>query len=67
MKIFNMFSTGQIYFAIFFVIAFVITMIIVYRKDLKALKPFYKGTYWIFLFFLIFIGFLFLIKFLMKD
>ncbi len=62
-----MFSTGQIYFAIFFVIAFITTMIIVYRKDLKTLKPFYKGTYWVFLGFLAFIGLLFIIKFLMKD
>jgi hypothetical protein len=62
-----MFSTGQIYFAIFFIIAFVITMILVYRKDLKVLKPFYKGTYTIFIGFIIFIGLLFLIKFLMKD
>ena len=67
MKIINMFSTGQIYFAIFFIIAFVITMILVYRKDLKILKPFYKGTYTIFIGFIIFIGLLFLIKFLMKD
>jgi len=62
-----MFTTGQIYFAIFFIIAFVITMILVYRKDLKVLKPFYKGTYTIFIGFIIFIGLLFLIKFLMKD
>ena len=62
-----MFSTGQIYFAIFFVIAFITTMIVVYRKDLKTLKPFYKGTYWVFLGFLAFIGLLFIIKFLMKD
>ncbi|UGS24619.1 hypothetical protein [Flavobacterium channae] len=62
-----MFSTGQIYFAIFFLIAFVTTMVIVYRKDLKALKPFYKGTYWILIGFLIFIGLLFLIKIVMKD
>jgi hypothetical protein len=62
-----MFSTGQIYFAVFFIIAFVITMITVYRKDLKVLKPFYKGTYWIFIGFLIFIGLLFLIKVLMKE
>ena len=62
-----MFSTGQIYFAIFFIIAFVITMILVYRKDLKILKPFYKGTYSIFIGFIIFICLLFLIKFLMKD
>ncbi|MFY8067202.1 MAG: hypothetical protein ACOVMS_03645 [Flavobacterium sp.] len=67
MKIFNMFSTGQIYFAIFFIIAFVITMILVYRKDLKVLKPFYKGTYWVFVGFLVFIGLLFVIKVLMKD
>ena len=62
-----MFSTGQIYFAVLFIIAFVITMITVYRKDLKVLKPFYKGTYWIFIGFLIFIGLLFLIKVLMKE
>ena len=67
MKIFNMFSTGQIYFAIFFIIAFVITMILVYRKDLKVLKPFYRGTYWVFVGFLVFIGLLFVIKILMKD
>ena len=62
-----MFSTGQIYFAFFFIIAFVITMIAVYRKDLKVLQPFYKGTYWIFIGFLTFIGLLFLIKVFMKK
>jgi hypothetical protein len=62
-----MFSTGQIYFAVFFIIAFVITMIAVYRKDLKVLKPIYKGTYWIFIGFLTFIGLLFLIKVFMKK
>mgnify|MGYP003465276671 FL=1 len=62
-----MFSTGQIYFAIFFVIVFVTTMIIVYRKDLKQMKSFYKGTYWVFIGFLGFIGLLFFIKVLMKD
>ena len=62
-----MFSTGQIYFAVFFIAAFVITMIAVYRKDLKVLQPFYKDTYWIFIGFLIFIGLLFLIKVLMKE
>ena len=62
-----MFSTGQIYFAIFFIIIFVITMIEVYRKDLQVIKPVYKGTYWVLIGFLIFIGFLFLIKFVMKE
>ena len=62
-----MFSTGQIYFAIFFIIAFVTPMMLVYRKDLRQMKPFYKGTYWVFIGFLGFIGLLFLIKVLMKD
>ena len=62
-----MFSTGQNYFAAIFLIVFIITMVIVYRKDLKSLKPFYKGTYWVFIGFLAFIGLLFLIKVLMKD
>ena len=62
-----MFSTGQIYFALFFIVTFIITMIAVYRKDLKAMKPFYKGTYWILIGFLIFIGLLFLIKFVIKE
>lgn len=62
-----MFSTGQIYFAIIFIIVFIILMVTVYRKDLKELKPFYKGTYWVFIGFLIFIGLLFVIKAIMKD
>ncbi|WP_396209918.1 hypothetical protein [Flavobacterium sp.] len=62
-----MFSTGQIYFAVFFILTFVITMIAVYRKDLKVMKPFYKGTYWVLIGFIVFIGLLFLIKFIMKE
>ena len=33
-----MFSTGQLYFALFFVVSFIIAMIYVYRKDLKLRK-----------------------------
>jgi len=62
-----MFSTGQIYFAIFFVIAFIITMIFVYRKDVKEMKTQYKGTYWILIGFLAFIGLLALIKAFLKE
>ena len=62
-----MFSTGQLYFALFFVIAFIITLVIVYRKDLKQLKKHYKGTYWILFSFLLFICILFLIKQYMKE
>ena len=62
-----MFSTGQNYFAVIFVIVFIITMVIVYRRDLKSLKPLYKGTYWLLIGFLICIGLLFVIKYLMKE
>lgn len=62
-----MFSTGQLYFALFFVIAFIITMVIMYRKDLKQLKNQYKGTYWILFSFLLFICLLFVIKIYMKE
>lgn len=62
-----MFSTGQLYFAIFFVIAFIITMIFVYRKDVKEMKTQYKGTYWILIGFLSFIALLAVIKMFMKD
>lgn len=62
-----MFSTGQLYFALFFVIAFIITMVVMYRKDLKQLKTQYKGTYWILFSFLLFICILFVIKFYVKD
>ncbi|GGF80262.1 hypothetical protein [Wenyingzhuangia marina] len=39
-----MFSTGQIYFAIFFVLTFTAAMIWSYRKDLKRHKLHYKNT-----------------------
>ncbi|WP_010134203.1 hypothetical protein [Ochrovirga pacifica] len=39
-----MFSTGQIYFAIFFVVAFTAAMIWSYRKDLKLHKIHYKNA-----------------------
>lgn len=40
-----MFSTGQIYFALFFVIVFVLVLIWTYRKDLKLHKIHYKNAY----------------------
>ena len=62
-----MFSTGQIYFSIFFIISFVIVMIIAYRKDLKWSKLFYKDIHWILILFLLFIAFLFAIKYFLKE
>lgn len=40
-----MFSTGQLYFALFFVIAFVLVLIWTYRKDLKLHRIHYKNVY----------------------
>jgi hypothetical protein len=62
-----MFSTGQIYFAIFFVIAFITTMIFVYRRDLKMHKLYFKGSYKIIFVFIAFIATLFIIKFFLKK
>jgi hypothetical protein len=62
-----MFSTGQIYFAIFFVITFITTMIFVYRRDLKIHKLYFKGSYKIIFVFIAFIATLFIIKFFLKK
>lgn len=62
-----MFSTGQIYFALFFIITFIIVMIFVYRKDVKEMKIQYKGTYWILIGFLSFIALLAIIKMFLKE
>ena len=62
-----MFTTGQIYFGILFAIVFVAAMIYTYRKDLRLHKTYYKGSSWIFLGFLGFIGLLFIIKLWLKE
>lgn len=62
-----MFTTGQLNFAAFFIIVFVAAMIYVYRKDLKLHKNYYKGSYWILIAFLIFIGLLFVLKSYLKN
>ncbi|SHJ19759.1 hypothetical protein [Flavobacterium terrae] len=62
-----MFSKGQLIFAVLFFIAFVCVMIFTYRKDLKLHKHYYKGSLWILIAFLLFIGVLFVIKSLLKE
>ena len=51
-----MFSQGQITFGILFAIAFIIIIVIAYRKDLKLHKKYYKGSFWVLLAFIAFIG-----------
>ncbi|MES2811877.1 MAG: hypothetical protein V4670_05335 [Bacteroidota bacterium] len=62
-----MLSKGQIIFAILFAISFIIIIIFSYRKDLKLHKQYYKGSIWILITFLLFIGLLFVIKYLLKE
>ncbi len=60
-----MFTTGQWIFGILFFIAFVIAVAYQYRKDLKIHKTHYKGTIWILIAFIGFIGMIAAVKFLL--
>lgn len=62
-----MFSQGQLIFAACFFVAFVIVMIYSYRKDIVLHRRVYKGNYKILIGFLLFIGFLFIIKIYFKH
>lgn len=57
-----MFSTGQWVFAAIFFISFVTIIIYSYRKDLQLHKKYYKGSLYVLVGFLLFIGLLFVIK-----
>lgn len=61
-----MFSTGQIVFALLFIVVFVLVMIRMYRKDSSWHKKQYKGAQWVLLFFIIFIGLLLFLKYILK-
>ncbi|MFP4846596.1 hypothetical protein [Winogradskyella sp. PE311] len=58
-----MFTTGQLIFGLLFFIAFVIAIAYQYRKDLKIHKAYYKGTIWILIAFIGFIGMIAAVKF----
>ncbi|MCT4628866.1 hypothetical protein [Winogradskyella sp.] len=60
-----MFSTGQLIFGILFFIVFVIAIGYQYRKDIKVHKAYYRGTIWILIAFVGFIGMIAAIKFLL--
>ena len=59
-----MFSNGQIVFGILFAIAFTIILIFAYRKDIKIHRRYYKGTIWVLIAFMAFIGLIASIKFI---
>ena len=62
-----MFSQGQIIFGVIFFIAFVIVTIFMYRKDINIHKQYYKDSYKVLIGFLLFVAFLFAIKFYGKG
>ncbi|MDO1499938.1 hypothetical protein Q2T40_07325 [Winogradskyella maritima] len=59
-----MFTTGQLVFGLLFFIVFAIIIGVQYRKDLKLHKRYYKGTIWVLLAFIGFIGLIAVVKFM---
>lgn len=57
-----MFSQGQLLFAGLFVVAFVVLIILSYKKDSILHRKYYKGSFFILIGFVVFIGILFLLK-----
>jgi len=57
-----MFSTGQLLFAIFFIVGFTILTVWSYRKDRAKNPVYFKGSFWVLIGFLVFIGLLLFMK-----
>jgi len=62
-----MFSTGQLIFAALFAIGYIVVIIFSYKKDKKSHLQNYKGVKWVAVTFVIFLVFLFVIKYLLKN
>lgn len=62
-----MFSTGQIIFAVVFILLFTLIMIFSYRKDKELHAKNYRGVKWVGIVFVIFVIFLFAIKYILKN
>jgi len=57
-----MFSTGQLLFALFFIVGFIILTVWSYRKDRAKNPVYFKGSFWVLVGFLVFIGLLLFLK-----
>jgi uncharacterized membrane protein len=62
-----MFTTNQLIFAVIFTICFIAVMVVSYRRDKALHKKHYKGSFWILIGFLLFVGVLLLAKWLLKQ
>lgn len=63
----QMFTDGQIIFAVLFFVVFVTLITIMYIKDKRLHKKNYKGVKWILIGFISFIVLLFVIKLVLKN
>ena len=63
----NMFSTGPVIFAIVFILLFTLILIFSYRKDKDLHAKNYRGVKWVGIVFVIFVIFLFAIKYILKN
>ncbi len=59
-----MFSQGQLIFAALFTVCFSVILFLAYKKDAKLHKKYYKGSFWVLLAFIGFIGMIATIKFI---
>jgi hypothetical membrane protein len=57
-----MFSTGQLIFALFFVFTFTAVIIYSYKKDKQKSRQYFKGSFWVLIGFLVFVGLLVTLK-----
>lgn len=62
-----MFTTGQLVFAIIVFVAFIVLMVYSYSGDKKLHKKQYKGSIWVLIGFIIFIGLLLALKSYLKH
>ncbi|AFL79885.1 hypothetical protein Aeqsu_0371 [Aequorivita sublithincola DSM 14238] len=62
-----MFTTGQLVFAIIVFVAFIILMVFSYMGDKKLHKKQYKGSIWVLIGFIIFVGLLLALKSYLKH
>ncbi len=61
-----MLTQGQLIFAALFVVVFTIAAVVMYRKDARLHRTFYKGSHWVLVGFLLFLVLLFVIKTFLK-
>ena len=62
-----MFTRGQLLFGCLFALTFILVIFFSYKKDKKVHLKNYKGSFWVLIAFIIFVSFLVLIKYFLKN